>query len=177
MSMRAYQIKIGLAAGLLALSACIVLTPSRPGAQVERPLPAAPTSPTEPTLPAAAGRPTGAMRQGTLNVAFRCAGHDERHHTTQADVEVRDGNVQYLRARLATPSGGSCEFAFPDFSQTKRTPNVELRANNGRCVLRLWEQGPKVTLAFSDCQQFCRPSQTFDEILPVMYDRRVDRCD
>ncbi len=112
-----------------------------------------------------------------LEVTFRCAAKDERKYTTQADVEVHGATVHYLRARLGAPDGASCEFALADFSQTQRMPNVELRANRGSCVLRMWEQGPKVTLAYSDCGQFCKPGSAFDRMLPVQYDRRVDRCD
>lgn len=112
-----------------------------------------------------------------LDVAFRCAAKDERKFTTQADIEVSDGAVRYLRARLAAPDGAFCDFALSNFDQSKRMPNVELRAKRGSCVLRMWEQGPKVTLAFSGCDQFCSPGSASGRMLPVQYDRRVDRCD
>lgn len=149
--------------------------PSGKGA--DRPLPAVPLKPTPPSPAApAVGRPKKAMEAKPLNVTFRCAAHDERHHTAQADIEVADGNVHYLRTRLATPLGGVCEFALPDFTQTQRMPSVELKARSGRCTLRMWEQGPKVTLAYSNCEQYCKPSSTMDYILPILYDRRVNRC-
>ncbi|GAA5173919.1 hypothetical protein GCM10025771_02360 [Niveibacterium umoris] len=149
--------------------------PSGKGA--DRPLPPAPLKATEPA-PAApsVGRPKKAMEAKPLNASFRCASHDERHHIAQADVEVTDGNVKYLRARLATPLGGVCEFGLPDFTQTQRMPSVELKARSGRCTLRMWEQGPKVTLAYSNCEQYCKPGNTMDYILPILYDRRVNRC-
>jgi len=149
--------------------------PSGPGA--DRPLPPAPIHATQPTpaLPAV-GRPKKPMAAKPLTAKYRCAAHDERHHTAQLDVEVTDGNVSYLRTRLATPTGGVCEFALPDFTQTQRMPSVELKAKSGSCTLRMWEQGPKVTLAYSHCEQYCKPSSTMEYILPVLYDRRVNRC-
>jgi len=186
-------------APLMALAACSggpekreptakdeIFEPARPpvvaerppaGKGADRPLPLAPAKPSQPTPPApAVGRPKKAMEAHALNVAFRCASHDERHSTAQADVEVLDGRVAYLRARLATPKGGVCEFALPDFTQQKRLPNVELKANSGRCTLRMWEQGPKVTLAYSDCEDYCKPAAAMEYILPILYDRRVNRC-
>ncbi|WP_417069028.1 hypothetical protein [Niveibacterium terrae] len=180
-----------LGASLALLAACATRAPERP--EVGKPSPAAPRSPaakgaerllpavpnrlTQPTPAApAVGRPRGAMQVKPLDVAFRCASLDERHHSAQADVEVKEGRVRYLRARLATPQGGACEFALPDFLQTQRPSVVELKARNGRCTLHMWEQGPKVTLAYSDCEQYCTPSKTMDYILPILYDRRVKRC-
>lgn len=149
--------------------------PSGPGA--DRPLPPVPTRLTEPAPAApAVGRPKKPMPAKPLEVAFRCASRDERHHIAQADVEVRAGEVRYLRARLATPQGGVCEFGLPAFRQTRQMPSVELRAHSGRCTLRMWEQGPKVTLAYSGCEQFCTPANTMEYILPILYDRRVKRC-
>jgi hypothetical protein len=198
--MRAVRVGKGLAAGLLALAACTTQQPAKPPSQTpgqppvrgeaagvtgsapragaDRPLPPAPVALTEPTLPAPrVGKPHHAMESKPLDVKFRCAAKDERKYTTQADIEVHDSTVQYLRARVAAPDGAACEFALPDFAQTKRLPNIELRANRGSCVLRMWEQGPKVTLAYSDCEQFCNPGSAFDRMYPVQYDRRVNRCD
>jgi hypothetical protein len=148
-----------------------------PGKGADRPLPAAPTKATQPTPPLpAVGRPKKPMEAKPLTAKYRCAAHDERHHTAQVEVEVADGTVNYLRTRLATPTGGVCEFALPDFTQTQRMPSVELKAKSGRCTLRMWEQGPKVTLAYSHCEQYCKPSSTMEYILPILYDRRVNRC-
>lgn len=149
--------------------------PVGPGAS--RTLPPAPLRETPPA-PASPpiGRPHTAMAIKPLEVVFRCAARDERNYTVQADVEVRQALVKYLRMRLVTPQGGSCEFDLPDFTQTRWTPLVELQARSGRCTLRLWEQGPQVTLAYSDCEQFCKPAASFAQMLPTLYDRRVDRC-
>lgn len=149
--------------------------PGGPGAT--RPLPAAPVAKTPPA-PAAPpiGRPRKAMEAKALDVAFRCAARDERNYTVQADVEVRQAQVRYLRMRLVTPEGGTCEFDLPDFIQTRAMPLVELQARSGRCTLRMWEQGPQVTVAYSDCKQYCKPGASFEEMLPTLYDRRVDRC-
>jgi hypothetical protein len=150
-------------------------TPQRP---VLRDLPPAPLATTPPAPPAPrTGRPRKAMQAQPIELTMRCAARDERRHTVQADVEVNAGNVRYLRARLAQPQG-ECEFALPDFVQTKSMPSIELRARDGsRCTLRMWEQGPQVVLAYADCDTYCRPGQAFSGMLPVLFDRRVGRCD
>ena len=108
---------------------------------------------------------------------MRCAARDERRHTVQADINVAGGEVRYLRARLAH-SHGACEFALPDFQQTRALPSIELQSNKGSgCVLRMWEQGPQVVLAYSGCAQHCEPQQAFSGMLPILFDRRVGRCD
>ncbi|QID16362.1 hypothetical protein G3580_01195 [Nitrogeniibacter mangrovi] len=181
---------VALAAGLAACSSPLpppapppepVATPTpapTPAPPVLRELPAAPLAKTPPAPPAPrAGRPTRAMKARPITLAMRCAAMDERKHTVQADVDVRRGTVRYLRARLAEPKG-SCEFALPDFDQTKTLPSIELRARNGSgCVLRMWEQGPQVVLAYHGCEAYCEPGQAFAGMLPVLFDRRVGRCD
>jgi len=145
---------------------------------VLRELPPEPLAKTPPAPPAPrAGRPRKAMAVQPIELSMRCAARDERQHTVQADVEVSAGTVRYLRARLAQPRG-ECEFALPDFVQTKAMPSIELRARNGSgCTLRMWEQGPQVVLAYADCDTYCRPGQAFSGMLPVLFDRRVGRCD
>ncbi len=154
--------------------------PPRPEAQGPqlRDLPPAPLTKTPPAPPAPrAGRPTRAMTAKPITLAMRCAAMDERKHTVQADVDVRGGQVRYLRTRLAQPRG-SCEFALPDFAQTKAMPSIELRDRRGSaCVLRMWEQGPQVVLAYHGCESYCQPGQAFGDMLPVLFDRRVGRCD
>jgi len=181
---------VAMAAGLAACSS--PLPPYRPGPEatpapvpggatappVLRDLPPAPLAKTVPAPPAPrAGRPTRAMKAQPITLAMRCAAMDERKHTVQADVDVSGGHVRYLRARLAQPRG-SCEFALPDFTQTRTMPSIELRDRRGSaCTLRMWEQGPQVVLSYHGCESYCQPGQAFGEILPVLFDRRVGHCD
>jgi hypothetical protein len=112
-----------------------------------------------------------------IDLEMRCAAMDERHHTVQADVDIRDGQVRYLRARLTEPHGGRCEFSLNDFRQTRRLPSIELQARDSTCILRLWEQDPQVVLAYRGCERHCTPAKTFGEMLPILFDHRVGRCD
>ena len=151
------------------------IPPSAPGGMRE--LPPAPLAATPPA-PAAprVGRPQRVMRAQPISLTMRCAARDQRRHTVQADLDVAHGEVRYLRARVADPLG-ACEFALPDFRQTRMLPSIELRATASECVLHIWEQGPQVVLAYSRCAQHCEPQQAFSDMLPILFDRRVGRCD
>lgn len=143
-----------------------------------RDLPAEPLAATPPAPPAPRATRSGrAMIAAPINLNMRCAARDERKHTVQADVDVARGQVRYLRARVAQPNG-ACEFALPDFEQTRILPSIELRArDNSGCTLMLWEQGPQVVLAYNNCAAHCSPQTVFYDALPILFDRRVGRCD
>lgn len=117
------------------------------------------------------------MPERPIDLEMRCAAMDERHQTVQADVEIRNGEVRYLRARLTEPHGGACEFSLNDFRQTRRLPSIELEARKSSCTLRLWEQGPQVFLSYRECERHCSPPTAFAQVLPTIFDRRVGRCD
>lgn len=149
-----------------------------PPSPMLRELPPVPTAPTPAAPPAPqVGRPRVAMAVRPIDLEMRCAAMDERRHTVQADVDIRAGVVRYLRARLTQPTGGVCEFALPDFRQSKTLPGIELRDPNSPCTLRLWEQGPQVVLAYSQCERHCAPNAAFAQLLPILFDRRVGHCD
>ena len=143
-----------------------------------RELPAEPQAATPPAPPAPRATRSGrAMTAAPIDLSIRCAARDERSHTVQADVDVTQGQVRYLRARVAQPKG-ACEFALADFEQTQILPSIELRArDNSGCTLMLWEQGPQVVLAYNNCAAHCAPQTVFYDALPILFDRRVGRCD
>ncbi|MCZ4304174.1 hypothetical protein O4G98_05455 [Zoogloeaceae bacterium G21618-S1] len=143
-----------------------------------RELPAEPLAATPPAPPAPRATRSGrAMTATPIDLAMRCAARDERKHTVQADVDVSQGQVRYLRARVAQPKG-ACEFTLADFEQTRILPSIELRArDNSGCTLMLWEQGPQVVLAYNNCAAHCAPQTIFYDALPILFDRRVGRCD
>jgi hypothetical protein len=151
--------------------------PPAPAVQL-RDLPPAPKQPTRPAPPAPRlGQPRVAMAVRAIDLEMRCAAMDQRHHAVQADIELRDGEVRYLRARLTQPGGASCDFALPEFRQTRRLPAIELTGRASACTLNVWEQGPQVFLSYRDCERHCTPAAAFAKVLPTIFDRRVGRCD
>jgi hypothetical protein len=92
-------------------------------------------------------------------------------------MPIRPLNVQAdcrFKASVSVPKRGSCHFDLADFEQVRKEPHVELRARDG-CVVRMWEQGDQVTVAFAQCASRC-DRNTFDYVWPILVDRPSGRC-
>jgi hypothetical protein len=84
-------------------------------------------------------------------------------------VEVSNGQVTVLEARIDIPKRGNCRFVLADFHQAMRTPYVELQARSApACAVRMWQQGDRVTLAASDCESKCSGG-AFEYLWPVEF--------
>lgn len=110
-----------------------------------------------------------------LNVRADCSFRDEVGYAGRLDLEVRDANVQRFAARVDVPRRGSCRFDLADFRQAAALPTVTLAGASSRCTVRMWEQGSKVTVAFSDCQAQC-DGGTFDYLWPILVEAPSGRC-
>lgn len=138
---------------LLGLGACSVLPGGRPG----RP-PAAPI----------ADRP--------IHLEGRCAQTEDDGFREQATLRVRNNVVQALSWQLWVGRRGSCSFDQAAFTQTRRSPHIELTARNGSgCKLLIWQDPRRVTLAHSGCERSCSPG-IYDQAWPVMFDPATGGC-
>ncbi|MDO9596483.1 MAG: hypothetical protein Q7J47_02060 [Azoarcus sp.] len=109
-----------------------------------------------------------------LNVQADCRFKDEVGYSASARLDVSYSEVLGFAATVDVPRRGSCRFNLADFQQVRREPHVELRARDG-CVVRMWEQGDQVTVAFSQCAGRCDRG-TFDYVWPILVDRPSGRC-
>lgn len=109
-----------------------------------------------------------------LNVQADCRFKDEVGYSASARLDVSYSEVRSFAATVEVPRRGSCRFDLADFKQVRREPHVELRARDG-CVVRLWEQGDQVTVAFAQCAGNCDRG-TFDYVWPILVDRPSGRC-
>lgn len=111
----------------------------------------APPTPAPPPVsqipaPAAAG----------LTLAAQCVGKDESGYAENLRMDLAGGQVRSLEAKIDIPKRGSCTYRLADFQQTKQAPFVELMARSGSgCAIRVWQQGDRVTVAPTDCQERC----------------------
>lgn len=71
---------------------------------------------------------------------------------------------------------GTCRFNLKDFDQVEKLPQALLKARNGSgCSVRMWEQGPKVTVAFNSCPKSCE-GDAFSYLWPIMIEAKSGRC-
>ncbi len=110
-----------------------------------------------------------------LDVKANCSYRDETGGSGTLKLDVAAARVRAFEASANFPQHGSCRFALKDFRQTKELPAIELTQLNGSCIVRMWEQGTRVTVAFQQCEKMCTGS-AYEQLLPLIYDRRDGTC-
>lgn len=110
-----------------------------------------------------------------LNVQADCSYRDETGGSGALRLDVVAARVRAFAATANFPQHGNCRFALKDFRQTKGMPAVELSQPDVPCIVRMWEQGTRVTVAFQQCGSMCSGS-AWDQLLPLIYDRRDGSC-
>lgn len=111
-----------------------------------------------------------------LNVRSQCSHRDAIGTQTRLDLMVKEAEVKRLNATVAIKGHGTCRFNLADFKQAETLPQPLLRHKNAPdCQLRLWEEGPRVTLAFNNCPKACE-GDAFSYLWPIMIDGKSGRC-
>lgn len=152
--------------------------PPAPPPVVEQP--PAPPPPEKPASPETSAPPPPApapAREPGIAVRSQCQGKDETGYTETVDLEVEDGRVHRLDARIDIPKRGSCRFELSDFRQTRERPHIELLSKAGdACAVRLWQQGGKLVIAITDCPDKCARPGAFDYVWPIELDATSGAC-
>ena len=144
-------------------------TPDKPsGPAAEAPAP--------PTAVAArpAARP-GPIPVRPINVRTECNFRDESGYNGALKLDVAEAKVKAFEAQVNIPKRGACRFDLKDFRQTKELPAIELSQPRGRCIVRVWEQGERVTVAFQQCEKMCS-GNSYSYLWPILNDRRKGSC-
>jgi hypothetical protein len=111
-----------------------------------------------------------------LNVRSRCSHKDAIGTVTRLDLLVREAEVKAFEAQVTMKGYGTCRFNLKEFEQVEKLPQALLKARNGSgCSVRMWEQGPKVTIAFNSCPQSCE-GDAFSYLWPIMVEAKSGRC-
>jgi len=159
-----------------------VEAPAAPARSVERPASPAAAERMEKTRPLSertqrylASRGLELIKERPLNVRADCAFRDEAGYGGRLDLEVEDAGVRRFAAWVDIPKRGSCRFALGDFRQAAALPTVTLASVRSGCMVRMWEQGRQVTVAFSGCQAQC-DGGTFDYLWPILVESPSGRC-
>lgn len=165
------------AAALLAVLLAACAAPEKAPPPVAEPATAPAAAPAPPPRPPAVARPArpGPLPVRPLNVKTECSFRDETGYSGLLRLEVAEARVHAFEARVEVPRRGSCRFALRDFRQTRELPAVELAQKRGRCIVRVWEQGERVTVAFQECEKMCTGSAHLG-LWPILADRRDGSC-
>jgi hypothetical protein len=54
-------------------------------------------------------------------------------------------------------------------------PNVIMKHLSDRCIVHVWEQGERVTVAFQQCQKMCS-GNAWEGLWPILTDTRDGSC-
>lgn len=135
--------------------------------------PAPPSAPPDVARPSEAPGRLKPMPVRPLDVKASCRFRDEAGYAATAVLDISHAEVKAFSATVDIPRRGSCRFDGP-FTQTRRLPSVELRAQDG-CTVNIWEQGQQVTVGFSNCARRCSRG-TFDYVWPIIVDRASGEC-
>ena len=142
---------------------------------------APPAAEAPPPAPAVVAKPApkpakpGPIPVRPLNVKTDCSFRDETGHHGALKLDVAEAKVNAFEARVNIPRRGACRFALKDFRQTKELPAIELSQAKGRCIVRVWEQGERVTVAFQQCEKMCS-GNSYSYLWPILNDRQKGSC-
>ena len=111
-----------------------------------------------------------------IDLVGNCQRTEEDGFREDAQLRVADNTVQQLQWKLWVGKRGSCSFNLAEFRQVRKTPHIELRANDGSaCKLMVWQDPRRVTLAHAGCQARCSPG-IYEEAWPVMFEPGTGAC-
>ena len=110
-----------------------------------------------------------------LNVKADCVFRDETGYGGTMKLAVENARVQSFQASVNIPQHGNCRFDLKNFRQTRELPNVMLNHLRDRCIVHVWEQGERVTVAFQQCQKMCS-GNAWEGLWPILTDTRDGTC-
>ena len=110
-----------------------------------------------------------------LNVAANCKFSDETGYSGNMKLNIEQAKVHAFEAAVNIPKRGACRFDLKNFRQTRELPTVELSHLRDACVVRVWEQGERITVAFQECRRLCT-GNAWEHLWPILTDTRDGSC-
>lgn len=145
--------------------------PSEPLAKSESEL----TPRTATAVPVPRKKKPGPIPTRPLNVKADCIFRDETGYSGTMKLAIEHARVQSFQASINVPRRGNCQFDLKNFRQTRELPNVVLSHLRDRCIVHVWEQGERVTVAFQQCQKMCS-GDAWEGLWPILTDTRDGSC-
>lgn len=111
-----------------------------------------------------------------LNVKSTCSHKDAIGTVTRLDLLVKEAEVKTFSAQVSMKGYGTCRFNLKEFEQVEKLPQALLKhKSEAGCSVRMWEQGPKVTVAFNSCPKSCE-GDAFSYLWPIVVEAKSGRC-
>lgn len=170
-----------LAVTLLAGCAEVAKSPPSPATAAKEAPAETPAASSEPkfknsTLKYLANRNLKPQPTRPLNAKSHCSHKDAIGTTTRLDLLVNESLVKDFSAEVSMKGHGVCRFKLGDFEQIEKMPQPLLRhKKDDGCQVRMWEQGPKTTIAFNSCPKACE-GDAFSYLWPIMVETKSGRC-
>lgn len=152
--------------------------PAAPSADVGQEAAVVPESPkfSNATLKYLAGRNLKPQPTRPLNVKSHCSHRDAIGTATRLDLLVKESEVKNFSAQVTMKGHGACRFDLADFEQLDRLPQPLLRhRRDSDCLVRMWEQGKQMTIAFNSCPKACE-GDAFNYLWPILVEAKTGRC-
>lgn len=109
------------------------------------------------------------------NAAVSCNYKDEGGIRGRVALLVDDFKVTRFNARIEMPNGGVCTFDSKKMEQRPFEQGVALQSKGDECVVRMWEQKHRITIAAYSCHKQCSKG-SFSYLWPILMDTRIGTC-
>jgi len=109
------------------------------------------------------------------NAAVSCNYKDEGGVRGKVMLLIDDFKVTRFNARIEMPNGGVCQFDAKKMEQRPFEQGIALQSNGDECVVRMWEQKHRITIAAYSCHKQCSKG-SFSYLWPILMDTRIGTC-
>jgi hypothetical protein len=109
------------------------------------------------------------------NAAVSCNYKDEGGVRGKAMLLVDNHKLTRFTARIEMPNGGICQFDSKKMEQLPFEQGIALQSKGDECIVRMWEQKHRITIAAYSCHKQCSKG-SFSYLWPIIMDTRVGTC-
>ena len=109
------------------------------------------------------------------NAAVSCNYKDEGGVRGRVALLIDEHRVTRFTARIEMPNGGTCRFDSKQMEQRPLDQGIALQSKGDECVVRMWEQKHRITIAAYSCHKQCSKG-SFSYLWPILMDTRIGTC-
>ena len=109
------------------------------------------------------------------NAAVSCNYKDEGGVRGKVTLLIDDFKISRFNARIEMPNGGVCQFDAKKMVQRPFEQGIALESTGDECIVRMWEQKHRITIAAYSCHKQCSKG-SFSYLWPILMDTRIGTC-